>query len=124
MTLAAVEAVIQRRGQAPAAHDKTQLESRAVAWHTRRMNSVTLEYPSAWLAPLGTDAVRFAREAKLAAAMKLFETGRFTSGQAARFAGMERVAFLLSCRQWGVDSVQWDDAELAAEFATPLPDRA
>lgn len=79
---------------------KVWLESHPVAWHTRRMNSITLEYPDAWLAPLGTDAVRFAREAKLAAAMKLFETGRFTSGQAARFAGMERIAFLLSCRQW------------------------
>jgi len=87
------------------------------------MNSVTMEYPDAWLAPLGTNAEQFAREAKLAAAMKLFETGRFTSGQAARFAGVERVAFLLSCRQWGGDSVQWDDAELTAEFVTPLPGR-
>ena len=88
------------------------------------MNAVTLEYPEAWLAPLGTDAEQFAKEAKLAAAMKLFETGRFTSGQAARLAGMERVDFLLSCRQWGVDSVKWDEAELEAEFATPMPRRA
>ena len=44
------------------------------------MNAVTLEYPDVWLAPLGTDAEHFAQEAKLAAAMKLFEKGRFTSG--------------------------------------------
>ncbi len=88
------------------------------------MNSLTLEYPGEWLAPLGMDAEKFAAEAKLAAAMKLYETGRFTSGQAAQFAGIGRAMFLLSCRQWGVDTVKWDDAELEAEFSTPLPDRS
>lgn len=57
------------------------------------MNAVTLEYPEAWLAPLGTDAEHFAKEAKLAAAMKLFEKGRFTNGQAAQFAGVGRSDF-------------------------------
>ena len=88
------------------------------------MNAVTFEYPDAWLAALGTDAQHFAQDAKMAAAMKLFEIGRFTSGQAAQFAGVSRRDFLLSCRQWGVDSVKWDAAELDAEFATPLPPRA
>jgi predicted HTH domain antitoxin len=87
------------------------------------MNSVTLEYPDAWLAALGTDAQHFAQDAKMAAAMKLFEMGRFTSGQAAQFAGVTRREFLLSCHQWGVDSVKWDAAELDAEFATALPPR-
>ena len=87
------------------------------------MNAVTLEYPDAWLAALGTDAEHFAEDAKLAAAMKLFEMGRFTSGQAAQFAGLGRRDFLLSCRQWSVDSVRWDAAELEAEFTTPLPPR-
>lgn len=88
------------------------------------MNAVTLEYPESWLAALGTDAQHFARDAKMAAAMKLFEMGRFTSGQAAQFAGVERREFLLSCQQWGVDSVKWDKDELEAEFAAPLPPRA
>ena len=88
------------------------------------MNAVTLEYPDAWLAALGTDAQHFAQDAKMAAAMKLFEIGRFTSGQAAQFAGVSRRDFLLSCRQWCVDSVKWDAAELDAEFAMPLPPRA
>ena len=88
------------------------------------MNEITLEYPDEWLAALGVDAPRFARYTKMAAATKLFEMGRFTSGQAAQFAGMERAEFLLRCREWGVDSVKWDAAELEAEFATPLPPRA
>ncbi len=88
------------------------------------LNAVTLEYPANWLAAMGTDAQRFAQDAKMAAAMKLFEMERFTSGQAASFAGVSREEFLLSCRQWGVDSVKWDEAEVEAEFATPLPSRS
>ena len=85
------------------------------------MNAVTFEYPDAWLAPLGTDAEHFAQEAKLAAAMKVFEKGRFTSGQAVEFARVGRSDFMLSCREWGVDSVKWDEAELEKEFSTAMP---
>ena len=87
------------------------------------MNTVVLEYPDAWLAAMGVDAACFARDARMAAAVKMFEVGRMTSGQAARFAGVGRRDFLLGCRQWGVDSVKWDTAELRAEFATVLPGR-
>lgn len=52
----------------------------------------------------------------MALAMKLFEMGRLTSGQAALLAGVSRVAFLLSCPQWNVPSVAWDAAEISAEF--------
>ena len=85
------------------------------------MSTIILEYPSAWLAAMGMDAPRFASEARIASAMKLFECGRLSSGQAAQFAAISRTEFLLSCRQWGVASVQWDDDELNAEFASELP---
>lgn len=55
---------------------------------------------------------------------KLFEVGKLTSGQAAQFAGVGRQEFLLGCREWGVDSVNWDTDEIEAEFTTPLPSRA
>ena len=88
------------------------------------MKSVVLEYPESLLAVLGTDASHFAQEAKMAAAMKLFERGRFSSGQAAEFAGVSRAKFLLSCGDWGVSSLgPWDEAELEREFATVLPPR-
>ena len=88
------------------------------------MNAITLEYPDSWLVPMATDALHFAQDTKMAAAVKLFEVGKLTSGQAAQFAGVGRQEFLLSCRQWGVDSVNWDADEIEAEFATPMPGRA
>jgi predicted HTH domain antitoxin len=87
------------------------------------MNAMTLEYPDTLLVALGVDASRFATETRMAAAMKLFEVGKFTSGQAAEFAGVSRAEFLLACREWGVDSVKWDEREVAAEFSQPLPQR-
>ncbi|MEO5917273.1 MAG: UPF0175 family protein [Luteolibacter sp.] len=87
------------------------------------MNAITMEYPETWLIPMGTDALHFAQDTKMAAAVKLFEVGKFTSGQAAQFAGVGRREFLLGCREWGVDSVNWDEAEIEAEFSTPLPSR-
>ena len=54
------------------------------------MNAITLKYPDSWLMPIATDASHFARDAKMAAAVKLFEMGKITSGQAAQLAGMGR----------------------------------
>jgi len=87
------------------------------------MNAIILEYPDSWLVPMATDASHFAKDAKMAAAVKLFEVGKLTSGQAAQFAGVGRQEFLLDCRQWGVDSVNWDADEIGTEFTTPLPGR-
>jgi len=85
------------------------------------MSKITLEYPPSWLAAMGVDAPQFAADTKIAAAMKLFERHRLSSGQAAQLAGMARVEFLLTCRQWGVSSVDWDDEDLAAEFSGTRP---
>ncbi|MGV3662425.1 MAG: UPF0175 family protein [Prosthecobacter sp.] len=63
------------------------------------MSAVVLEYPESLLIALGTDAPHFAEETKMAAAMKMFERDRLTSGQAAQFAGVGRAEFLLSCSQ-------------------------
>ena len=57
------------------------------------------------------------RGARFALAVKLYEMGRLTSGQAARLAGVSRVTFLLDCRRYGAASVEWDQAEIDAEFA-------
>ena len=84
------------------------------------MKALQIEYPESWPAAAGSSAERFEGEARMALAMKLFEMGRLTSGQAAQLAGVSRVAFLLSCPQWNVPTVAWDAAEIGVEF-NPLP---
>jgi predicted HTH domain antitoxin len=84
------------------------------------MKAMQIEYPESWPAAAGSSAERFEGEARMALAMKLFEMGRLTSGQAAQLAGVSRTVFLLSCPQWKVPTVAWDAAEISAEFK-PLP---
>lgn len=59
---------------------------------------------------------QFEQEAKMAMAVKLFEMKRLSSGMAARLAGMDRVAFLLSLSRYGVPMIDLDEEELQAEI--------
>ena len=60
--------------------------------------------------------LEFEREARMALAVKLFESGRLTSGQAAALANLSRAAFLLKCPRWGAASVRWDETEIEIEL--------
>jgi predicted HTH domain antitoxin len=73
-------------------------------------------YPESIPALLNVSREAFEQEAKMALAVKLFEMGRLTSGQAALLAGVSRVAFLLNCERFGAASVAWDQSELESEF--------
>ncbi|MDQ3397784.1 MAG: UPF0175 family protein, partial [Deinococcota bacterium] len=59
------------------------------------MKTIEIEYPESLTAALNLSSEAFAREARLALAIKLFEVGRVSSGQAARLAEVSRVQFLL-----------------------------
>jgi predicted HTH domain antitoxin len=80
------------------------------------MKAMQIEYPESWTAWTGSSPEHFENEARMALAMKMFEMGRLTSGQAAQLAGVSRIAFLFNCPQWNVPAVNWDADELAAEF--------
>jgi predicted HTH domain antitoxin len=58
----------------------------------------------------------FEGKARLGLAVKLFEFGRVTSGQAAALAGVSCVAFLLNCQRYGTPRVTWDSEDLDKEF--------
>lgn len=81
------------------------------------MRTIEIEYPETLPAILNLSPEAFEKEARFALTVKLYEMGRVTSGQAARLAGVSRVTFLLECRNYGAASVEWDKAELDAEFA-------
>ena len=80
------------------------------------MRKIEIEYPETIPAVLNLSPETFEQEARFALAAKLYEMGRLTSGQASRIAGVSRVTFLLDCRRYGVASVEWDQAEIDAEF--------
>lgn len=81
------------------------------------MKKLLIEYPESIPAILNLSPENFEQEAKIALAVKLYEMGRLTSGQAASLAGISRVSFLLSCKRYGSASVEWDLEELEAEFS-------
>ena len=62
-------------------------------------------------------------EIRLMAALKLYESGRISSGLAAQLATLPRVDFLLLCGQHGVSLFQQDEAELADDVKNALDAR-
>jgi predicted HTH domain antitoxin len=55
--------------------------------------------------------------ARVAFAVRLFEMGKVTSGQAAEIAELPRRHFLLELANHGTPAVSWDPEELEAENA-------
>ncbi len=58
------------------------------------MATLKIEYPDEILVSLKETKDDFAREFKIAAAVKLYELGKLSSGKAATLAGMDKVTFL------------------------------
>lgn len=86
-----------------------------------RTRTLSVKYPETIPATINVSPETFEEEAKMAMAVKLFELGRLTSGQAAIMAGMTRVTFLLQCHRFGVASADWGNAEeLKHEFKVQL----
>ncbi|HSH02066.1 MAG TPA: UPF0175 family protein [Anaerolineae bacterium] len=66
------------------------------------MNSLTIKYPPELLWAMGQEAEEFEKEARLLLALKLYETGKISTGLAARLADMPRVTFIFLLGQYGL----------------------
>jgi predicted HTH domain antitoxin len=86
----------------------------------KSMKTMQIEYPESIPAALNLTLESFEKEVRLALAIKLFELGRLSSGQAAALAGLPRVTFLLICHRYEAFTVAWDREEIEAEFKDAL----
>ncbi|MBK7399624.1 MAG: UPF0175 family protein [Myxococcales bacterium] len=80
------------------------------------MSSVALDVPEETLIALKLDAASAAGELRLAAAVKLYELGRLSSGAAAALAGVPRVVFLAKLGELGASALRQSEAELVEDL--------
>lgn len=79
------------------------------------MSRIVLDIPKETLLALRMTPEEAGTTLRLAAAMKLYELGRLSSGAAARLAGMPRTVFLTRLADYGVDTFQVSAEELGKE---------
>ena len=80
------------------------------------MSSITIECPDTILDALQETPDKFAREARILLAAKLYEIGRLSSGRAAELAGMGRVAFFDILKSYQVPASNLTREELKKDF--------
>jgi predicted HTH domain antitoxin len=80
------------------------------------MTQLTLQIPESAFATLHQTPVEFAQEMRIAAAVKWYELGRASQGQAAEIAGLSRSAFIDALSRYRVSPFQYTEEDLAEEM--------
>jgi predicted HTH domain antitoxin len=79
------------------------------------MSHITMEIPDETVLALKVPPGEVADALRMAAAVKLYELGKLSSGAAAVLAGIPRIAFMAKLADYGVDSFDLTDEQLAKE---------
>ena len=79
------------------------------------MTTISFELPDDAVLSMHVPSSEVERELRMAAAVKLYELGRLSSGAAARLAGVPRVVFLAKLADYGVDTFQLTEEELLVD---------
>ena len=81
------------------------------------MSQVILDIPDESLQSLKLSDQTVGGEIRMAAAMKLYEMGRLSSGAAALLAGVPRVVFLSKLADYGIDTFRYNDLDQETHLA-------
>jgi predicted HTH domain antitoxin len=79
------------------------------------MSQITIDIPIEMVLALKVPAGEVGSAVRMAAAAKLYEMGKLSSGAAASLAGVPRVVFLTKLADYGVDTFDFTEDELAKE---------
>ena len=79
------------------------------------MSEITLSIPDETLVALKVKPDQLGAEIRLAAAVKLYELGRISSGAAAKLAGIPRTLFLMKLADYSVDTFRLSEEQLRQE---------